>query len=279
MPLVSAIIPTYNRVSFVREAINSVLAQKYTDYEIIVVDDGSNDNTHAVLTALNQQIRIIRQPNLGVSAARNAGILAAKGTYLAFLDSDDLWQKNKLLHQIQFFQNHPAAKICYTGETWIRNGRHINQTKNHTKYDGWIFEHLLPRCIISASSIMFHREIIEKVGLFDTSLTVCEDYDMWLRLGARFPIYLLPEEYIIKRDGHPGQLSHQYWGMDRWRVQALANLLKSSELTTRQRFLVIAELQRKYQILIQGFEKHGKTAAAAQYRQLAETYSEEGLKE
>ncbi|MCK5738615.1 glycosyltransferase [bacterium] len=275
MPQVSVIIPTFNRASFTREAIDSVLAQKFTDFEIIVVDDGSDDDTEAILRASHLPIQIIRQPNMGVSAARNAGIQAAKGTYLAFLDSDDLWKKDKLWHQIHFFQDHPTAKICYTGEEWIRNGRHVNQTKNHAKYDGWIFEHLLPRCIISASSIMFHREILAAVGLFDTDLEICEDYDLWLRIGAKFPIYLLPEKHIIKRDGHPDQLSHKYWGMDRWRVQALDKLLKTCELTPGQRSLTIAELRRKYQILIQGFEKHGKTTAAAKYRQLAETYSGE----
>ena len=138
-PCISVIIPTYNRCWILKEAIDSVLSQKFTDFEIIVVDDGSNDATAALLSAYGDQITTIYQENRGVSAARNAGILMAKGNYIAFLDSDDMWLPEKLSCQVDFFQSHPEAVICQTDEIWIRNGVRVNPKNRHKKPSGMIF--------------------------------------------------------------------------------------------------------------------------------------------
>jgi len=228
--LVSVIIPTYQRPEFTQEAIESVKAQTFQDFELIVVEDDGR----------------------GVSATRNRGAAQAKGKYLAFLDSDDLWDKRKLEKQLQYFQEHPEFKICYTNEKWLRNGQHLNQLKKHQKYHGWIFEHCLPLCIISASSIIMERGVFEELGGFDESLPVCEDYDLWLRMSLKYPIAFLDEPLIIKRGGHADQLSKKYWGMDRFRIRALEKLLKM-ELEPDKRALVLAELEKKYSILLSGY--------------------------
>ncbi|MFA6549198.1 MAG: glycosyltransferase [Candidatus Margulisiibacteriota bacterium] len=232
--LVSVIIPTFNRPKFTEEAVASVRAQSFRDFELIVVEKE------------------------GVSAARNFGVSVSNGKYIAFLDSDDLWEKRKLEKQLKYLKDHPEFKICYTNETWIRNGAHLNQLKRHQKYHGLIFDKCLPLCIISASSILMERAVFDALGGFDESLPVCEDYDLWLRLALRYPIAYLDEKLIIKRGGHPDQLSHRYWGMDRFRIQALNKLLKNEKLTLDQRDLIVQEMGKKYKVLLDGAWKRGR---------------------
>jgi glycosyltransferase involved in cell wall biosynthesis len=197
MPKVSVIIPTYNRAAMVREAIESVLAQSYADRELIVVDDGSTDGTEAGIASLIPQLTYIYQEHRGVSAARNRGASLARGEYLAFLDSDDLWLRDKLGRQMQFMESHPEALICYTDEIWIRRGVRVNPMKKHKKHSGMIFSHCLPLCIISPSSALFARGLLEETGMFDETLAVCEDYDLWLRIAARYPVYLVDAPLIV----------------------------------------------------------------------------------
>ncbi|OPY79208.1 MAG: putative glycosyltransferase EpsJ [Syntrophorhabdus sp. PtaU1.Bin153] len=183
--MVSVVITTFNRRSFLREAVLSVLAQDYRDKEIIVVDDGSMDNSYEEVRGLN--VRYIWQRNGGISSARNTGIAVSKGDYLAFLDVDDLWKKRKLSEQMGRMTE-GASPVSYTDEIWIRNGKWLNQRQRHKKYSGYIFEQCLPLCIISPSSVVVKREIFDDVGLFDESLPVCEDYDMWLRIASKYPV-------------------------------------------------------------------------------------------
>ena len=128
------IIPTYNRSQMVQEAIDSVLEQDFTDYELIVVDDGSNDNTPEILAGYGQRIKVLHQSNKGVSAARNFGIAAASGQLIALLDSDDLWLPRKLATQVTFFEDNPIVVINQTQERWIRKGRQINPKQRHHKF-------------------------------------------------------------------------------------------------------------------------------------------------
>jgi len=265
MVRVSVIIPTYNRAALVKEAIASVLAQNFRDYELIVIDDGSTDNTLEAIRPFLKSLRYIYQKNQGVSRARNRGVKAAGGEFVAFLDSDDLWLKDKLLSQINFFESHPSAQICYTEEIWFRRGRRVNPKLKHRKYNGWIFEKAFSICLISPSSVMIRRELLDKVGLFDENLPACEDYDLWLRITKDYPIYLIDKPLIIKRNGHPGQLSQQYWGLDRFRVQALEKLLQD-HITLQQRILVLKQLTSRLHILAQGAFKRKKLRAAMYYR-------------
>ena len=269
---VSVIIPTYNRAQWLPEIINSVLRQTFPDFELIVVDDGSTDETAQVLREFSESIRVIHQQNRGVSAARNRGIHESKGELIAFLDSDDLWKLRKLEVQVGYMHAHPQVMICQTEEIWIRRGVRVNPAKKHKKYSGWIFEKMLPLCIVSPSAVMMRKSLLDEIGMFDESLPVCEDYDLWLRVGLRYPIMLIEEPLIVKRGGHDDQLSHQYWGIDRFRVQSLQKLLDSGQLNDPQRIAVLAELDKKCNILANGCMKRGKKKDVQYFGGLAEWY-------
>jgi glycosyltransferase involved in cell wall biosynthesis len=267
--MISVIIPTYNRATCLGEAIQSVLDQDYfarngpSSFELLVVDDGSTDKTSDVVHSFGNRVKYHFQPNRGVSAARNKGLDLAQGEYIAFLDSDDLWEKEKIGIQLNFMKAFPEARVCTTEETWIRGGVFVNPKKKHQKHSGWIFDKVLPLCLLSLSSALFKKEIFEDVGRFDEELPVCEDYDLGIRIAAKYRVHLLPKALIIKRGGHADQLSKKYWGMDRFRVMALEKALHF-DLTPRQEKLVRQELVKKYHILAKGYEKRNRHEEAGE---------------
>jgi len=267
---VSVIIPTFNRRDFVREAVASVLDQQRVDFELIVVDDGSTDGTEAALDPLVDRLRYIRQDNRGVSAARNAGAARARGEWLAFLDSDDLWLPDKLAVQLAYGAAHPDMRICQTGETWLRNGVRVNPCAHHRKPDGDVFVPSLRRCLVSPSAVMMRRDLFDAAGGFDESLPACEDYDLWLRIARTTPVALIDQPLVIKRGGHADQLSRRHWGMDRFRVRTLRKLLDDPTLDPLRRRAVQGVLAEKCAILAHGAAKRGRTNEATQYAQLAE---------
>jgi hypothetical protein len=268
--LVSVVIPTYNRSTLVREAIVSALTQEDVAPEVIVVNDGSSDDTTSLLKSFGSAIRAISQPHGGVSAARNTGIRAAGEEWLAFLDSDDLWLPQKLRMQLAFLRGHPEFKICQTEETWIRNGRKLNPKKYHQKPQGYCFPLLLERCLISPSAVIIHRELFSEVGFFDESLPACEDFDLWLRIGYRYPLGLLEQPLTIKRGGRADQLSSTIPALDRYRIQALARLLQHEPLRPSQQELALRALKRKAHIYIKGCRKRGRNEEADSVSQLIE---------
>lgn len=270
-PLVSVIIPTFNRAHCVAESIRSVLVQG--ELELIVVNDGSKDATVKELASFSTIQVINLTENRGVSYARNKGLERARGSLICFLDSDDLWEEGKLKAQVQWMQVHPECMAVYTDEIWIRNGVRVNPMKKHQKYSGDIFRRCLPLCIVSPSSVMLRKSILDEVGGFDELMPVCEDYDLWLRIAVRYPFKFLKEKLILKRGGHRDQLSRKYWGMDRWRVYSLYKLLRGNELNMQQRQWVTEMLINKSSILIHGFEKRGKTEEARIYKNLVSHYS------
>lgn len=271
-PLVTVIIPTYNRVRFLKEAIDSVLSQDFKNFELIVVDDGSTDNTFELLSEYRDSIKFLKQNNKGVSAARNRGIAEAKGELIAFLDSDDLWLPGKLAAQLEFFQSYPDALICQTEEIWIRSGKRVNPKKRHKKFSGMIFEQSLPLCIVSPSAVMARTSLFEKVGLFDENLPACEDYDLWLRVSCEYPIYLIDTPFIIKRGGHTDQLSKTPL-LDKYRIQAIMNIIDSNRLTRRRRSAAVEALKEKCGIYANGCFKRNRKEEADYYIKLAEKYS------
>ena len=194
MPNVSVIIPTYKRAHLVSQAIESVLAQTYTDYEIIVVNDGSPDNTDQVLASFGDQITAIHQENLGVAAARNAGIMAASGRYIAFVDDDDLWLPNKLEKQIACLESTPKIGLVYS-DMFCFNDRGFLPNTWAKAYSILPFEQtwtLFGRnCISTPSSVVVRRECLDAVGGFDETLICCEDYDLWLRISEKFSVYFM----------------------------------------------------------------------------------------
>ncbi len=269
--LVSVIIPTHNRAWIVRDAIDSVLGQDYADVEPIVVDDGSTDGSARILDAYGDRLRVIHQENRGVSAARNRGIAASSGALIALLDSDDIWLPDKLTVQVDFFKMNPAALICQTEEIWVRNGRRVNPGQRHRKPSGMIFERSLELCLVSPSAVMVRRELFDIVGLFDENLPACEDYDLWLRVGSRFPVHLIEKPLTIKRGGHADQLSRQP-SLDRYRIHSLVKLIEAGRLTPSQRDAVVIVLRKKCAVYANGCLKRGRLAEAAHYASLSRNH-------
>ena len=273
-PTVSVIIPTFNRWPWVGEAIESVLAQSFADFELIVVDDGSTDDTARELAKFGSRLRLLRQPNRGVSAARNLAVRHGRGSYLAFLDSDDLWLPEKLAVQTSFMEQNPAVQICQTEEIWIRNGIRVNPKAKHRKPSGEIFFPSLKLCLVSPSAVMLTRKLFERVGGFDENFPVCEDYDLWLRIAVDHSVSLIDEALVIKRGGHADQLSRSIWGMDRYRVLALRKLLGSG-LDGARRDAAIEVLRHKVAVLAAGARKRGKAGEAAAYEEILAEFTQE----
>ncbi|WP_232223082.1 glycosyltransferase family 2 protein [Desulfosarcina sp. BuS5] len=271
-PQISVIIPTYNRGWVLKEAVDSVLSQYCTDFELIVVDDGSTDNTTALLQGYKGRLKVLQQDNRGVSAARNLGIKNSFGQYIAFLDSDDLWRPEKLSFQLEFFASHKEALICQTEEIWIRNGIRVNPGKKHKKISGHIFEQSLSLCLVSPSAVMMDRRLFDETGMFDENLPACEDYDLWLRTSLQYPVFLLDKPLVIKRGGHDDQLSKAP-GLDKYRVASILKLLQSDRLSNSRHKKAVKMLLKKCKIYGAGCAKRGRYDEAEHYQKLVKKYA------
>ena len=270
---ISVIIPTYNRKSFLINAIDSVFNQTYQNLELIIIDDGSSDKSVEYIKKKYPSIKIYKQSNKGVSSARNKGIKISSNNWIAFLDSDDRWHPKKLEKQINYLIGNPKYKICHTDEIWIRKGVRINQHKKHKKYGGLIFDKCLDLCRISPSSVIIHKDVFNKVGLFNEKLPVCEDYDLWLRITAKFPVLYLDEKLTIKYGGHLNQLSEKYWGMDRFRIIALESIIKKSFLSKKNKLKVKKTLKSKINIFLKGLKKRKKKKEIIYYENKIKKYA------
>lgn len=254
-----------------REALASVLAQDYENLEVLVIDDGSVDGSFEEVDGM--PVRYVWKPNGGISSARNVGLELAQGSYVAFLDCDDLWKKSKVAKQVEALER-STAPLVYSNEIWIRNGAHLNQKKRHMKFSGWIYPYCLPLCIISPSSALIKKSVFDETGGFDESMPVCEDYDMWLRITSRYPVLFLEDFLIVKRGGHADQLSRSREAIDRFRIKSLLKMLASGLLGDKDRRLTAEELRRKCVIYAKGAEKRGRTDEARHYLSLAEAQEE-----
>jgi len=277
MSSISVVIPTYNRAVLLERALDSVMAQTLPADEIIVVVDGSTDNTSSMLKSRYPEVNLIQQDNQGVSAARNTGIAAARHDWIALLDSDDVWHQNKLEKQLQGLNNSSEYLFCHSDEIWIRNGVRVSQMNKHKKAGGHIFQHCLPLCVISPSAVVIHRLLFDEIGLFDETLPACEDYDLWLRLCSRYPVLYIDEALITKYGGHDDQLSRQYWGMDRFRIQALNKIISSAKLNDVDRDAAVKMMRSKINIYLAGAEKHDNTKHVDDFKQLLAKYTWEAL--
>ena len=257
---ISVVIPTYNRRETIGRSIDSVLNQTLFPSEIIVVDDGSTDGTCDYIQSNFPSIKLLHQPNKGVSAARNKGIRYADTNWIALLDSDDEWFPQKLEKQVMTLSQSPDIKFCHTEEIWIRNGVRVNQMKKHQKYGGHIFYKCLDMCRISPSSVLFHQSILDDVGYFDKDLKVCEDYDLWLRITAKFPVLYIDESLIKKYGGHEDQLSRVKDGIESHRIKVLEKLIMK-KFTSGQRNAMLKTLIEKLTIFSIGAQKRGKIKA------------------
>ena len=254
----SVIIPTFNRLESTQKAILSVLDQTFPAEEIIVIDDGSTDDSSQILSQQYPNLKWIFQENHGVSHARNQGVENASGNWIAFLDSDDTWAPTKLEKQVEFLQSRSDLSLCHTDENWIRNQNPVKPPAYLNKSDVGIFSKSLIRCIICPSSVVMQKSVFIELGKFREDLPVCEDYDLWLRTIIGYKIGYLPLKLVTKYGGHQDQLSIQYWGMDRFRVQSLEALLKNSALQYDKRIKIIETIIQKLSLLAQGFAKHKK---------------------
>ncbi len=271
LPQVSVVAPTFNRREVLPRALDSVVAQTSGDWELIVVDDGSTDGTAEMVEQDYPDIHLVVQENRGVSAARNAGIAQARGEWIAFLDSDDAWLPEKLERQMKALEAQSGHRLCHTEEIWIRNGQRVNPATKYAKSGGHIYQKCLPLCVISPSSVVMRRDLLEETGGFDESLEVCEDYDLWLRVTAREPVLFVEEPLLHKYGGHPDQLSTKHWGMDRFRVRALQRVLDESLVTGEDERRTRETLIGKLKVLIEGSRKRGNEELVAQLEpQLAE---------
>ncbi len=247
---ISVVIPTFNREDFVQRAINSVLNQTVSVDEIIIVDDGSSDNTREVLEK-NSSIRYIYQENSGVSSARNKGIFKAKNDWIAFLDSDDIWCEEKIEKQIQLHHQNNSILISHTDELWNRNNKIIKQKYHQLKPSGFCFLDNIPSCKIGPSTTLLHKSILKDVGYFDEKLIVCEDYDLWLRILLKYELGYLDEKLTTKYAGHDNQLSFSTFAIDKYRIQALEKHLNGEYKTE-----IKEEILKKCALLLKGAHKY-----------------------
>ncbi len=269
IPFFSIIIPTYNRAGFLDTAIRSVLEQSFSDLELIVVDDGSTDQTKQLIKAIkDRRIKYIKKGHSGVSAARNKGIQASTGKFISFLDSDDKFTKNKLEISYKYIIQFPEYLIYHTEELWYRYGKILNQKKIHKKPEGDVFANSLRLCCIGMSTSVVKKGLFELIGTFDENFQTCEDYDLWLRATALYPVKLIPEVLTIKQGGHSDQLSKKYHSMDTFRIRSIDKLIKSNILNKRQKNQAVRELHRKCKIYIKGAKKRNKTKEIIFYQAL-----------
>lgn len=268
---VSVIIPTYNREQFLLKAVHSVLGQTYRNFELIVVDDGSDDNTERLVKNCSPDIIYIRQENKGPAAARNRGVAAARHELVAFLDSDDRFAPDKLAVQLRAFEKNPGCLVSHTGETWYRRGRLLNQKNRHRKKGGDIFRQSLELCSVGMSTVLLHKKIFTLYGPFDEAYPCCEDYELWLRVSAGQQFLLVNRPLTLKDGGRDDQLSTIYRvGMDKYRIEAIMKILRSGRLTEKQIKAALEELRRKCMIYGSGCIKHGREEEGAFYLALPE---------
>ena len=252
-PCISVIIPTLNRCHTLKRAIDSVLQQSFQPEEIIIVDNGSQDGTAKMVTSCYPSVKFLSEDKRGVSAARNLGIKASKGRWLALLDSDDEWYPKKLERQANICANFSTSfRLIHTNEEWKKDGVLVNQMKKHKKNGGNIFLACLPICCISPSSTLLRKDIFQDIGYFDENLPACEDYDLWLRICSKEEVFFINENLIVKHGGHSDQLSRKYWAMDRFRVYSLEKLINSGELSIKNDMAAKKMLISKINVLVKG---------------------------
>lgn len=256
MPLISVIIPAYNAEKTIRETVTSVLTQTFSDFELIVINDGSQDSTLVHLASIpDPRLTVFSYPNAGAQRSRNRGIEHATGAYLAFLDADDLWTPDKLEAQYHALQVDPQAAVAYSWTNWIDETGNFLRRGSYSRATGNVFlQLLLSDFIENGSNPLIRREAIAQVGHFDESLVGGQDWDMWLRLAARFPFTVVPKPQILYRQSPSSWSTHverQEAGFKKVIEKALAQLpdatpkLKRQIIANRYKCLTVDALQGK----------------------------------
>lgn len=248
MPAVSVIIPTYNSAAFLQETIESVLGQTYSDFEIIVVDDGSTDETERVMQSFGTRVSYVKQENKGVSAARNQGIKLARARYVAFLDSDDLWVPQKLAEQVPLLDEDPEIGLVYSDWAVVTEHGVAEPSFHSTRpgASGYVFNELVRTGFILTSGTVVRRSCLDEVGDFDESLSVAEDYDLWLRICYRWKVAVVNKALVTKRSWD-GSLSSDLPKTALGRIALFKKALRDiPNMTARSRRLVRRQLALSY---------------------------------
>lgn len=279
--MISVVIPVYNRFPLLCEAVESVMSQTYTDFELIVVDDGSTDGAERIIS-LYPQVQYHRISHTGMPGlVRNHGVSLAAGDLVAFLDSDDLWEPQKLARQMERFETDDALVLSHTREIWLRGGRVISQKRFRHRREGDVFTDALHKCMIGPSTVMMRRSVFESFGGFREDLEIAEDYEFWLRITACHQVSYIDEPLTTKRAGHGAQLSEKYGQIEIFRIRGLKGLVDSRWFVhnaSEQHQLKAAEkLAEKCAIYAQGAAKRGRQEEAALYEQLSQQYTAASL--
>lgn len=254
MPLISIIIPIYNGEKTIKNTIESVLKQSFTDFEIIVVNDGSQDSTLEILNQIkDERLRVFSYSNAGVSASRNRGLALARGEFISFLDADDLWTPDKLESQLRALQAHPQAAVAYSWSDWVDESGQFLRAGGHITVNGKAYEKLLVRDFVeSGSNPLIRKQALDEVGEFDSSVTPAEDWDMWLRLAARYEFVTVPYPQILYRIS-PNSASFNVWKMEAGSLRVIERAftdapeplqsLKKEVLASRYKYLTFKAIE------------------------------------
>lgn len=237
-PRVSVIIPCYNAERYIAAALRSVLSQEWPELEVIVVDDGSTDQSATIIDEYFPVVTLLRQQNAGVAAARNRGIAHASGEWIAFIDADDYWLPGKLIDQWRHLRKLPDCRMSYTAwHVWpsdadVPDAALLSDlaTRESHGASGWIYPHLLIDCVVWTSTVLMHRSLFDEVGPFDSDLRIGEDWDLWLRVSRKTQIMRLPRPLALYRS-HPisitRRLPQKNWqgivvgrALSRWGLQS-----------------------------------------------------------
>jgi glycosyltransferase involved in cell wall biosynthesis len=283
--MVSVVIPAFNAGRFIRRTIDSILAQTYKDYEIIVVDDGSTDDTAEVVKVYGAKVRYVYQENSGDGPARNAGIAVAKGDWISFLDHDDEWLPEKLQLQMELVSRHPELRWCGTNRyqsdgtrrAAVGNAEAIQKSLGGGDYFESYFKAVTKGvCPIITSTMLVHKEVFEQIGVFDSCWLRSADLDMWWRIGYRFPrIGYLPQPLVIVHLDAVNVVSAQYRSLSKRGEQARNLIAHHLELANGQGRLeefkpYAGKLLRK--VLITAIYRGFKTDARITVRQFSEFF-------
>lgn len=265
---VSVIIPVRNRPLLLGESIRSVFYGSGYPRELIVVIDDRPENGMLDLKAAEEsfsrygneetQIQILYSNGRGPAAARNVGINSAKHTWLAFLDSDDIWREHKLSKQINYLSQRPHMLACQTLEIWLKNNRELTQSIANQPRCGRFLKDAFRRCLISASTVILHRQCFEILGLFDESFAVCEDFEFWLRYLSYYPMGLVRERLSVKRSGGWEQQSQKFHSQDKVRIEAILKTVQNQILRPDEWESARIACLEKLAILKRGSEKYGR---------------------
>jgi len=254
MPTVSVIIPVYEGEKTIKDTIQSVLNQTFSDFELIVINDGSEDSTLKIVSNVQDpRVKVFSYPNAGLSASRNRGIALASGEYITFIDADDLWTPDKLEAQLKALQENSQAAVAYSWTDWIDESNQFIGRGSYITENGDVFAKLLlSDFVANGSNALIRRQALTKVGGFDESLTSAEDWDMWLRLAAHYEFVAVPSPQILYRIS-PSSMSSDVWKMEASSLQVLEKAfavapeslqhLKRQSLGNRYKYLIFKALE------------------------------------